>query len=101
MVLAQITRVQVPSVSRIIPCRRPLPGAITSPLTANRALRNKHAGIYPYEKGGQTRYAFTFHYYDGLNDGKSGLGIRELVWKDSWPVVTNKVPERFSPPDGS
>lgn len=54
-----------------------------------------HAGIFQYHKNGEPRYAFTFHFYDGENDGRPTLGIRELVWEDGWPVVTNVAFSRF------
>jgi arabinan endo-1,5-alpha-L-arabinosidase len=48
-----------------------------------------HAGILPYRQDGQIKYIFTFHFYDGEHDGKATLGMRELIWQDGWPVVTN------------
>jgi arabinan endo-1,5-alpha-L-arabinosidase len=43
-----------------------------------------HAAIYRHWDG---RLAFTFHYYDGNNEGKARLAVRNLTWVDNWPVV--------------
>jgi len=52
-----------------------------------------HAGIYTYvDSRGQTRYVFTYHFYDGEDDGQSKLNARELIWDDrDWPVLTGRV----------
>jgi arabinan endo-1,5-alpha-L-arabinosidase len=43
-----------------------------------------HAGIV-HANG---REWFSFHYYDGLDDGRPKLGLRPLSWDDAgWPVV--------------
>ena len=44
------------------------------------------AGIYTYAG---TNW-FTYHYYDGLNNGVATLGLNYLTWSsDGWPQVTN------------
>jgi arabinan endo-1,5-alpha-L-arabinosidase len=43
-----------------------------------------HAAIYRHTDG---RFAFTFHYYDGNDQGKARLAARNLTWVDNWPVV--------------
>jgi arabinan endo-1,5-alpha-L-arabinosidase len=52
-----------------------------------------HAGIYTYvDSLGQTRHVFTYHFYDGDDDGRSKLNARELIWDDhAWPVLTDRV----------
>jgi hypothetical protein len=55
--------------------------------TEGRYIGPGHAGIYKHTDG---RYAFSFHYYDGQNEGKPRLAVRELNWIDNWPVVTKK-----------
>jgi arabinan endo-1,5-alpha-L-arabinosidase len=52
-----------------------------------------HAGIYTYiDSRGLTRHIFTYHFYDGEDDGRSKLHARELIWDDQdWPVLTDRV----------
>ncbi|MGD8500843.1 MAG: hypothetical protein PVJ86_09365, partial [Phycisphaerales bacterium] len=52
-----------------------------------------HAGIYTYvDSRGQTRHVFTYHFYDGEDDGRSKLNARELIWDDqAWPVLTDRI----------
>jgi hypothetical protein len=45
-----------------------------------------HAGVMPE---GETNW-FTYHYYDGNNNGNSKLGMGRLYWTDDgWPALTN------------
>ena len=45
-----------------------------------------HAGVLPE---GETNW-FTYHYYDGNNNGSSRLGMGRLLWSaDGWPQLTN------------
>ncbi|MCK4750242.1 MAG: arabinan endo-1,5-alpha-L-arabinosidase [Bacteroidales bacterium] len=46
-----------------------------------------HASIYRHTDG---RYAFSFHYYDGEDEGNARLAVRDLSWKDDWPVVSEQ-----------
>jgi arabinan endo-1,5-alpha-L-arabinosidase len=55
--------------------------------TEGRYIGPGHANIYRHSDG---RYAFSFHYYDGENDGRARLAVRELKWIDDWPVITRK-----------
>lgn len=52
-----------------------------------------HAGIYTYlDSKGQKRHVFTYHFYDGEDEGNSKLHARELIWDDrAWPVLTDRV----------
>jgi hypothetical protein len=34
--------------------------------------------------------AFSFHYYDGEDEEIPRLEVRELLWIDDWPVVSDK-----------
>ena len=44
-----------------------------------------HAGIVATPEG---QNIFTYHYYDGLDNGASKLGARELIWdQQGWPVL--------------
>jgi arabinan endo-1,5-alpha-L-arabinosidase len=52
--------------------------------TKGRYIGPGHAGIYRHTDG---RYAFSFHYYDGADEGKARLAVRELHWVDDWPVA--------------
>jgi arabinan endo-1,5-alpha-L-arabinosidase len=52
--------------------------------TKGRYIGPGHAGIYRHIDG---RYAFSFHYYDGADEGKARLAVRELHWVDDWPVA--------------
>jgi len=45
-----------------------------------------HAGIYLHSDG---RNAISYHYYDGENDGEARIAVRNLEWKDDWPVISN------------
>ena len=49
-----------------------------------------HAGIFKDEKG---VFCFSFHYYDGQDNGRAKLGLRKLVWEDDWPIITDKTYE--------
>ncbi|MEY4385228.1 MAG: Intracellular endo-alpha-(1-_5)-L-arabinanase [Verrucomicrobiota bacterium] len=43
-----------------------------------------HAGIF----NDGTQEWFSFHYYDGNNQGRPAIAVRKLSWdKDGWPVV--------------
>jgi arabinan endo-1,5-alpha-L-arabinosidase len=52
--------------------------------TKGRYIGPGHAGIYRHTDG---RFAFSFHYYDGADEGTARLAVRELSWVDGWPVV--------------
>jgi arabinan endo-1,5-alpha-L-arabinosidase len=52
--------------------------------TEGRYIGPGHAGIYRHTDG---RYAFSFHYYDGADEGKARIAVRNLTWVDDWPVV--------------
>ena len=41
--------------------------------------------IYRHSDG---RFAFSFHYYDGEDEGKARLAVREIHWNESWPVLS-------------
>jgi arabinan endo-1,5-alpha-L-arabinosidase len=53
--------------------------------TEGRYIGPGHASIYRQPDG---RYAFSFHYYDGENEGRARLAVRELNWIEGWPVLT-------------
>jgi len=53
--------------------------------TKGRYIGPGHAAIYRHTDG---RFAFSFHFYDGGNEGKARLAVRELSWVDDWPVVS-------------
>lgn len=53
--------------------------------TDGRFIGPGHAGISELEEG---KYCLTFHFYDGEENGVPTLGIRELIWENGWPVVT-------------
>jgi Glycosyl hydrolases family 43/Concanavalin A-like lectin/glucanases superfamily len=54
--------------------------------SSGRYIGPGHAGILPE---GETNW-FTYHYYDGNNNGNSKLGMGRLIWDaDGWPVLTN------------
>ncbi|MEM7532525.1 MAG: family 43 glycosylhydrolase [Chloroflexota bacterium] len=54
-----------------------------------------HAGIYEDDNG---TLNFTFHYYDGTNNGRSELGLAEIYFADGWPVVgANPTPATATP----
>ena len=57
------------------------------------AIDPGHAGIYTYlDSKGQKRHVFTYHFYDGEDEGNSKLHARELIWDDrAWPVLTDRV----------
>ena len=41
------------------------------------------------------RHVFTYHFYDGADDGKAKMHARELKWDDDkWPVLTDTVFEK-------
>lgn len=42
-----------------------------------------HAGIHEKDD----TYIFTYHFYDGEDEGKPKLGMTELEWINGWPVV--------------
>jgi arabinan endo-1,5-alpha-L-arabinosidase len=52
--------------------------------TKGRYIGPGHASIYRHTDG---RFAFSFHYYDGENEGKARIAVRNLSWVDGWPVV--------------
>ena len=52
--------------------------------TKGRYIGPGHAGIYDHTDG---RSAFSFHYYDGEDEGKARIAVRNLRWVDDWPVV--------------
>ena len=52
--------------------------------TDGRYIGPGHAGIYRHIDG---HFAFSFHYYDGEDEGKARLAVRELHWNDGWPVI--------------
>jgi arabinan endo-1,5-alpha-L-arabinosidase len=47
-----------------------------------------HTGIYETPIGDQY---LSFHYYDAENDGLPQMGIVEIAFEDSWPVVVGLV----------
>ena len=48
-----------------------------------------HAGIVVTPEGDSI---FTYHYYDGMDNGASKLAARELMWdKQGWPVLLNHL----------
>jgi hypothetical protein len=54
--------------------------------SSGRFIGPGHAGILVE---GETNW-FTFHFYDGTNNGSSRLGLNRLTWSaDGWPQVTN------------
>jgi len=52
-----------------------------------------HANIFTYEDSkGVKRYVFTYHFYDGREDGRAKMNARYLIWDDEhWPVLTDKL----------
>ncbi len=52
--------------------------------TEGRYIGPGHAGVYRHTDG---RYAISFHYYDGYNEGKAFIEVRDLNWIDGWPHV--------------
>lgn len=61
--------------------------------TNDRFIGPGHAGIFQYtDSKGRKRYVFTYHFYDGQDDGRAKMQARELLWDDEdWPVLTDKV----------
>jgi arabinan endo-1,5-alpha-L-arabinosidase len=61
--------------------------------TQGRFIGPGHAGIFAYtDSKGQRRHVFTYHFYDGRDNGKPKMDARELVWDDEgWPVLTDRV----------
>lgn len=60
--------------------------------TDGRFIGPGHAGIYDYMDGSATKYAFSFHFYDGTEDGTGTLGTRMLTWdSEGWPELTDEV----------
>ncbi len=57
--------------------------------TENRYIGPGQSGIFNCKgEDGQDLYIFTFHYYDGEDNGKPKLGARYLEWDDDdWPVL--------------
>lgn len=54
--------------------------------TSGKYIGPGHAGIFA-ENG--TNW-FTYHYYDGNDNGTAKLGLAQLYWTaDGWPLVTN------------
>ena len=64
--------------------------------TRGRYIGPGHPSIYQHTDG---RYALSFHYYDGEDKGNASLAVRELSWKDGWPVVSEK--DFFNPENPS
>lgn len=59
-------------------------GGTTIYESTGRFIGPGHAGIFQ-ENG---RYWLSHHYYDGVSNGASTLGVRELTWSaDGWPVM--------------
>ena len=52
-----------------------------------------HANIWMYrDSGGAPRYIFTYHFYDGQDEGKAKMHARQLEWDDDkWSVLTDIV----------
>ena len=51
----------------------------------DRYLGPGHAGIMQLDDGS---HIFTFHFYDGNDNGISKLGVRKLTWgSDGWPLL--------------
>ena len=51
-----------------------------------------HANIYDYKDSeGKGHHIFTYHIYDGEDNGRSKMQARELKFEDGWPVLTDKV----------
>jgi arabinan endo-1,5-alpha-L-arabinosidase len=55
--------------------------------TKGRYIGPGHASIYRHMDG---RYAFSFHFYDRDDEGNAMIEVRNLSWKDGWPVVSDK-----------
>lgn len=53
--------------------------------TDGRYIGPGHAGIYRHENGS---YAFSFHFYDREDAGNGFIEVRNLTWKNDWPVVS-------------
>ncbi len=45
-----------------------------------------HASISLEEFG---KEVFSFHFYDGENQGKAFLELRELQWEEGWPQLVD------------
>lgn len=56
--------------------------------THGRYIGPGHASIYRHTNG---RYAFSFHFYDGEDEGNARLAVRDLTWKDGWPVIMDLI----------
>jgi arabinan endo-1,5-alpha-L-arabinosidase len=54
--------------------------------TKGRYIGPGHASIYRHTDG---RYAFSYHYYDGENEGRAQLAVKNLSWPDDWPAVSD------------
>ncbi|MHC4130592.1 MAG: arabinan endo-1,5-alpha-L-arabinosidase [Planctomycetota bacterium] len=52
-----------------------------------------HANIFTYKDSkGVQRHVFSYHFYDGQEDGRAKMNARYLVWDaEDWPVQTNKL----------
>jgi len=52
-----------------------------------------HANIYAYtDSAEKKRHVFTYHFYDGDDEGRAKMHARELIWDDDgWPVLTENV----------
>jgi arabinan endo-1,5-alpha-L-arabinosidase len=61
--------------------------------TQGRFIGPGHAGIFVYtDSKGKKQHVFTYHFYDGRDNGTAKMDARELVWDDKgWPMLTNKV----------
>ncbi|MHC4116443.1 MAG: arabinan endo-1,5-alpha-L-arabinosidase [Planctomycetota bacterium] len=61
--------------------------------TEGRFIGPGHANIWKYvDSRGTPRYIFTYHFYDGADDGKAKMHARELKWDDNmWPLLTDII----------
>jgi arabinan endo-1,5-alpha-L-arabinosidase len=60
-------------------------GGILIKKTEGRYIGPGHASIYRHTDG---RFAFSYHYYDGEDEGEAHLAVKDLSWVDDWPVVS-------------
>ena len=59
--------------------------------TEGNVIGPGHAGITETSEYG---LLFSFHYYDGEQDGEHALGIREVYFEDGWPQLGDwKIPQ--------
>lgn len=60
--------------------------------TDGRFIGPGHANIFDYKDAkGKIRHIFTYHYYDGEDNGHFKMQARELKFENGWPVLTDKV----------